>query len=81
MYSNNILNFQESTTILNTCTKKFGKLLNAPRINFSVFLDGFMYISCAHTRIRDKNDICNIILLDLHFYKRLSIFTEKRIKI
>ena len=32
MYSNNILNFQESTTIPNTCTKKSGNLLNAPRI-------------------------------------------------
>ena len=32
MYSNNILNFQESTTILNTCTKKSGDLLKAPRI-------------------------------------------------
>ena len=35
MYSNNILNFQESTTILNACTKKSGnswKLLNVSRI-------------------------------------------------
>ena len=32
MYSNNILNFQESMTILNACTKKSGNLLNAPRI-------------------------------------------------
>ena len=31
MYSNNILNFQVSTTILNTCTKKSGNLLKAPR--------------------------------------------------
>ena len=31
MYSHNILNFQESTTILNACTKKSGNLLNAPR--------------------------------------------------
>ena len=30
MYSNNIVNFQESTTILNACTKKCGNLLNAP---------------------------------------------------
>ena len=30
MYSNNILNFQESMTILNACTKKSGNLLNAP---------------------------------------------------
>ena len=32
MYSNNILDFQESTTILNACTNKSGKLLNAPHI-------------------------------------------------
>ena len=32
MYSNNILNFQESTTILNVCTKKSENLLKAPRI-------------------------------------------------
>ena len=31
MYSNNMLNFQESTTILNVCTKKSGTLLNVPR--------------------------------------------------
>ena len=32
MYSNKILNFQESRTILNACTKKFVNLLNAPHI-------------------------------------------------
>ena len=32
MYSNKILNFQESTAILNACTKKTGNLLNLPRI-------------------------------------------------
>ena len=31
MYSNNIVNFQESMTILNACTKKSGNLLKAPR--------------------------------------------------
>ena len=31
MYSNNTVNFQESTTILNVCTKKSGNLLNSPR--------------------------------------------------
>ena len=35
MYSNNILNFQESTTILNACTKKSGNLLMAPRISIN----------------------------------------------
>ena len=32
IYSN-FQEFQESTTILNACTKKFGNLLNAPRMN------------------------------------------------
>ena len=32
-YSNDILNFQESTTILNACPKMFGNVLNAPRKN------------------------------------------------
>ena len=31
MYSNNILNIQESTTILSACTKKSGNVLNTPR--------------------------------------------------
>ena len=32
MYSNNIVIFQESTTILNACRKKSGNLLKAPRM-------------------------------------------------
>ena len=31
IYSTNILNFQECTTILNSCTRKSGNLLKAPR--------------------------------------------------
>ena len=38
MYSNNILNFQESLTILNACTKKSGNLLNTPRMVLSLLL-------------------------------------------
>ena len=34
MYSNNILNFQDSMTILNACTKKSGNLLNTPHIKW-----------------------------------------------
>ena len=37
MYSNNIGNFQESTTILNARTKKSGNLFKAPR---KVFWEG-----------------------------------------
>ena len=38
MYSNTILNFQESTIILNACTKKSGNLLKAPHIYLYVYL-------------------------------------------
>ena len=34
IYSNKVLYFQESTTILNACTKKVWNLLNTPRIYF-----------------------------------------------
>ena len=37
MYSNNLVNFQESTTILNACTKKSGNLLKAPRIYICIY--------------------------------------------
>ena len=38
MYSNKILNFQESMTILNACTKKSRNLLKAPRISIQLRL-------------------------------------------
>ena len=34
LYSNNIRNFQECTTIFMACKKKSGNLLNAPRMFF-----------------------------------------------
>ena len=36
MYSNKIVNFQESTTILNACTKKSVNLSYAPRIHLEL---------------------------------------------
>ena len=39
MYSNNIVNFQKSTTILNACTKKSGNLLKAPHITDADYAD------------------------------------------
>ena len=38
MYSNNILNLQESTTILNAYTKKSGNLLNAPSLYIYIYI-------------------------------------------
>ena len=44
MYSNNVVNFQESMTILNACTKKPGNLLNAPHV--------YVYLhTCLYTYI------------------------------
>ena len=42
MYSNNILNFPKSTTILNTSTKKSGNLLKASRIYIYIYI--YIYI-------------------------------------
>ena len=57
MYSNNILNFQESTTISNACTKKSGNLLNLPCIQ-------------GYEIIVDKG---NVILAMLKDYFRLNL--------
>ena len=42
MYSDKILNSQDSTTILNACTKRFGNLLKAPRIYTSIITVGIL---------------------------------------
>ena len=42
-------------------------LLVFASIMFHVFLILLTNISCANTHIYDKNTICNVILLDLHF--------------
>ena len=49
MYSNNILNFQGSTTILNACTKMYGNLSKVPRIYLCIYciiLPMKLYTSC-----------------------------------
>ena len=51
MYSNNILNFQESTTILNACTKKVWKLIECTtyfvklNVNFVKFNVNFVKLN------------------------------------
>ena len=45
MYSNNVLNFQVSTTILYASTKKSGNLLNSPYIYIYIYI----YIYWKHT--------------------------------
>ena len=55
MYSNNIVNVQESMTILNACTKKSGNLLNVPRNRSSDniimhFISSFGFNTGLYTR-------------------------------
>ena len=66
MYSNNILNFQESTPILNACTKKSGNLLNAPyaQTHTHTYIYIYIYIYSIHS-------IC--VLLQHFFQGRVSI--------
>ena len=51
MYSNNILDFQESTTILNAFTKKkkSGNLLDVPRIYVYIYI--YIYIYMQYLRL------------------------------
>ena len=68
MYSNNILNFQDSTTILNACTKKSENLLKTPRsspkistlfmrIYFILFLIPEFYVMASSIYILDVANI------------------------
>ena len=67
MYSNNILNFQESLTILNTRTKKSGNLLKALRIHTYtyVYICLCMYI-CVY--------ICVCVCMYVCVYKCVCIY-------
>ena len=56
MYSSNIVNFQESTTILNACTKKSCNLLNTSRMYIYIpiyifkykYTYGYTHYICIH---------------------------------
>ena len=59
MYSNKILNFQESMTILNASTKKSGNLLNGPRISGFVVSSYFCKFNGPITNLAsNKSNIC-----------------------
>ena len=82
MYSNDILNFQESTTILSACTKKSGNLLNAPHIYIYIYIRVLVVcenainhvqdlISCCHVHLLPREPlhhrhVCNIYYIGLH---------------
>ena len=67
MYSNNTLNFQESMTILNTCTKKSGNLLNDPYTLFNPICISEAMLP-KHTHIH-----LSILSLSLYIYIQYSL--------
>ena len=60
MYSNKIMNFQESTTILNACTKKIWKLIDNNNIIIAIVfirLNGFNYCYLAYIILFNINHL------------------------
>ena len=70
-YSNNILNFQESTTILNACTKKSGNLLNTPHIYIYIYIYIYIIVRvCVFVSIY----ICMYICISVRVCLYLNIY-------
>ena len=63
MYSNNILNFQESTTILDACTKKSGN------IEFTTYIYIYIYIYVVNSMFPDFF-VQAYIYIYIYIYKR-----------
>ena len=63
MYSNNILNVQESTTILNTCTKKVWKLIEGTTYEPSGLDETVQFMSQLQFEIKMNSE--NIIAVSL----------------
>ena len=66
MYSNNIVNSQESTTILNARTKRSVNLLKAPRMYIFFFLSFFL---SRHTHTHTHTLSFFLLSLSLYIYK------------
>ena len=63
MYSNKIVNSQESTKILNACTKKSGNLLNAPRIYIYIYTHTSMFVVYLFNGISTPYGSFNAVIL------------------
>ena len=71
MYSNKILNFQESTTILNACTKKSVNLLKAQHTHTHTHIYIYIYIyiyTCVFVCV------CVCVYVCVCSYTRFKVF-------
>ena len=71
MYSNNILNFQESTTILNVCTKKVLK-----HIECTTYIYTYIYIY-IYSREYSISSLALSFSLSLSLFLSLALFSWK----
>ena len=62
MHSNKILNFQDSTTILNTCTKKTGNLWKALRKRTSGDDPNYYIIENVQDTEKSPGDLLSLTL-------------------
>ena len=58
MYSNNILNFQESTTILNAYAKKLWKLIEGTTFVFAQIVGAVEYADCMSVTFKTPPNDC-----------------------
>ena len=83
MYDNNILNFQESTTILNASTKKSGKLLNVLCIYiyiYMVIIIVIIIVKSGQRHLTDGNQDKVRTPGEKETYKYLGILEDDSIK-
>ena len=81
MYSNNILNCQESTIIWNACTKKSGNLLNAPRIYIVVYIYIYIFIYIHKNEnenmiIKEANKVSVTVILNKSLQNKIPRNTK-----
>ena len=75
MYSNNIVSFQESTTILNACTKKVWKLIEGT-IYIYIYIYTYIYVyvyieqtaTSSQLAVKKWGDMENIYFLLCFFF-------------
>ena len=76
MYSNNILNFQESMTILNACTKKSGILLNIPHMYRFINENGCNIILKMQEKLKYDKHLYGIYeIIDIFILISISVCT------
>ena len=79
MYSNNILNFQESTTILNVCTKKVWTLIECSTYSLSCPLSinkFYKFFNCVHFIYYSRLTGRPLHVMMIHKGYRMGRFTQ-----